>query len=153
SQTDDLSIDLQSASVTLRTSHVHSSNPWENVRELIGRLLSCPDVEAVIVNRSESSVTLSIQPPSEPGIEFAGRQPLRAVAQSFRVPSQIQYRLDSAYRDCDVFRISKLNGLPVAGRIVFRSLHRIRLSHPLLRANPSLARQVARLLSLVPGVK
>lgn len=155
-QNSELTIDAQSGTVVIRTDRVHQSCAWIDVRELIGRLISAPCVESLLIDRQRATVILRLRPSMDAaanGFPMAS-SPLRVIAQALRQPSPKRNLPGPAYSDCSELdlRCHPAEGV-TAGHVVCESPCRVRLRHPLIRCNPGLAQRIEAEFAALPGIE
>ncbi len=149
-----MQIDLQSRTVVLRTTALGQETAWEGTSELVGRLLSAPCVESILIDRTQSMATLRLTPtePDRPATVEGCSSELRTIAACLRQSTVPQRLISDAYAQCPRLQLQKHETGITAG-VVFHALPgRVRLRHPLLRKNPDLALRVESAIGSTSGV-
>ena len=154
SQPSNLQIDLQSRTVVLRAAVLGLAGTWDGGRELVGRLLSAPCVESVLVDRTRGTATMRLTPAAnvQPSATADVSDELRTIAASLRQSATPHHVIGDAYAQCQHLELQKHESGVTAGTIFHSLPGRVRLRHPLLQQNPDLAVRVQTAIEALPGV-
>lgn len=145
-----MTIDAKSNCIVLCAKPLGVDGSWSVAREVLGRLLSSPDVRSIQVDRLQARVTIALDSELlEPGPN-SGR--VRALAERLRHPAEPRFLLSDAYARSVWLDLRKVAAGVSAGAIISQSPGRVRVRHPLLRRQPDLVRRVESVLAKVPGI-
>lgn len=145
-----LTIDAKSNCIVLCAKPLGADGVWSVAREMLGRLLSSPEVRSIQVDRLQARVTITLEGESVEQGQTSAR--VRAVAERLRHPAELRYLLSEAYVRSTWLDLRKVAGGVSAGAIISQSPGRVRIRHPLLRRQPELVRRIETVLAKIPGI-
>lgn len=145
-----MTIDAKSNCIVLCAKPLGVDGAWSVAREMLGRLLSSPEVRSIQVDRLQARVTITLEGDALESGQTSAR--VRALAERLRHPAELRFLLSEAYARSVWLDLRKVAGGVSAGAIISQSPGRVRIRHPLLRRQPDLVRRVETVLAKVPGI-
>lgn len=145
-----MTIDAKSNCIVVCAKPLGLGGLWPVAREMLGRLLSSPDVRSIQVDRLQARLTIALDSEFLQSGDSSGR--VRALAETLRHPAEARFVLSDAYARSVWLDLRKVAEGVSAGAIVSQSPGRVRVRHPLLRRQPDVVRRIEAVLAKVPGV-
>lgn len=144
----DLTIDVASRQVLLRTRRLSMESPWPQTQELLSRLLTSPAVESIVLDRRKATAILHLA-----DAEGDAKGWLTSIADALRAPAVPRLGLADIYSPCTRLTLQKTPNGITAGNLTSQIPGRVRIRHPLLQRNSVLGRRVEQGLAKLAGVE
>jgi len=145
-----MAVDAKTRCIVLCAKALGVDGPWPVIREMLGRLLSSPDVYSVQVDRLKAKVTITLESDSSESGNTSRR--VGALAEALRHPAETRYLLSDAYLRSVWLDLRKVAEGISAGAVISQSPGRVRIRHPLLQRQPDVVRRIETVLASVPGI-